>query len=45
LTHAYPDVRASAIYPACQELAKLVQPVARFYMRWLGDLGYAVPNV
>lgn len=45
LTHDYPDVRASIIYPACQAVAKLVQPFVRSYMRWLGSIGYAVPPV
>lgn len=45
LTHDYPDVRASIVYPACQEAAKLVLPFSRSYMRWLGEIGYAVPNV
>lgn len=45
LTHDYPDVRASIIYPACQEVAKLVQPFTRSYMHWLGSIGYAVPPV
>lgn len=45
LTHDYPDVRASIVYPACQEVAKLVQPFVRFYLRWLGEIGYTVPKV
>lgn len=45
LTHDYPDVRASIVYPACQSAAKLVRPFARAYLRWLGTIGYTVPNV
>lgn len=45
LQHDYPDVRASIVYPACQEVVELVMPFARSYFRWLGSRGYAVPRV
>jgi uncharacterized protein YutE (UPF0331/DUF86 family) len=45
ITHEYPDVRASIIYPACEELSRLVHPFLRSYLRWLREIGYAVPKI
>jgi uncharacterized protein YutE (UPF0331/DUF86 family) len=45
VTHDYPDLRASVIYPACEELAKVLPAFLRAYVRWLRDLGYAAPSV
>jgi uncharacterized protein YutE (UPF0331/DUF86 family) len=44
LTHDYPDLRASVLYPACQELVKLLPAFLRSYTRWLRTLGYAAPT-
>jgi uncharacterized protein YutE (UPF0331/DUF86 family) len=40
LQHDYPDLRASTIYPACQELAKITPAFLRAYVRWLRSVGY-----
>ena len=40
LQHDYPDVRASTIYPACEQLAKLTPSFLRAYSQWLQSLGY-----
>jgi uncharacterized protein YutE (UPF0331/DUF86 family) len=40
LQHDYPDLRASTIYPACEQLARLTPPFLRAYSRWLQRLGY-----
>lgn len=45
LQHQYPDARASIIYPACEQAAKVVAPFAQSYLRWLDNIGYAVPSV
>src|SRR5207248_2233551 len=40
LQHDYPDLRASTIYPACEQLAKMMPAFLRAYSRWLRGLGY-----
>jgi uncharacterized protein YutE (UPF0331/DUF86 family) len=40
LQHDYPDVRASTIYPACEQLARLTPSFLRAYSQWLRSLGY-----
>jgi uncharacterized protein YutE (UPF0331/DUF86 family) len=40
LQHDYPDLRASTIYPACEQLAKRTPTFLRAYSRWLDSLGY-----
>jgi predicted nucleotidyltransferase/uncharacterized protein YutE (UPF0331/DUF86 family) len=42
--HDYPDLRASVIYPACQELTRVLPAFLRAYTQWLGERGYAVPT-
>jgi len=42
LQHDYPDLRASTIYPACEQLAKITPAFLRAYSRWLGSRGYGV---
>jgi uncharacterized protein YutE (UPF0331/DUF86 family) len=40
LQHDYPDVRASTIYRACEQLARLMPSYLRAYSQWLQSLGY-----
>ena len=40
LQHDYPDLRASTIYPACEQLVKLTPAFLRAYVRWLRTAGY-----